>query len=420
MDEAATIQRDRRFAQTVLRISPFILATMICGYVLSQQSLRWPGLWLIMLALISPLLITSRPRKRLWLVPLLLVLIALAFGWQSVKLRGALPPGRWTTPMTSASCSSTVQLDLNREHAWCANESTGQIFQFTPGTGLVGQKFVVEYGAQAFAGNANQVWIMQNPASGLIMADKNQQTRIRVNFPIQGTVDPEGRLWVIDVVGILWVNEPGEDWKWLKSSDGLLDNTANVVKTSPDGSVWIGSYHGVSILLPGKSTWQYVTRSDGLPGEVLDLAFAPDGAVWYLWEALSAYQDRSQWGVSSEQGYHWRHIGLGEKTGLDLPISQHALAVDGQGRIWFVAPSYKESTNYLGILVSHNGIVSLYPLGPFDLTPGGILTAGFQGVIDDGGGGIFVYDPVFAPLRHWRPDQKYHEYNPCPQPCMNA
>ena len=399
---------------------PFLLAVAISAYVLSQQVVRWPGLWLIMLALISPLLITPRLGKRLLLAPLMLMLIALAFGWQSLKLREALPPGRWDTPMTSASCSSTVQLDLDRQHAWCADEATGQVYRFSPRTGFVNQEHLVEYGSQAFTGNENKVWIMQNPVRGLVLVDNDSQFQVKINLARQGAVDQQGKLWVIDVSGFLWVSERGEEWNRIKATDGLLDNTANFVKVSTDGSVWIGSVSGVSILAPGQSIWRHITRNDGLPGSVIGFAFDTNGATWFLWEAISAYQENRRWGVSHWQGSQWKHFELGIKTGLDIPSSQHALAIDGLGRVWFVAPSYKQHTNYLGIITPYSGVIALYNLGPFDLIPTGFPIPGSHGVVDDGNGGIFLYNPTFAPIRHWRPDQKYPEYNPCPQPCMIA
>jgi len=419
-----SFQEEQRYIQRVVETakstSLFLPAVAISGYVLSQQVVRWPGLWLIMLALISPLLITSWARKRLWLVPSLLVLIALAFGWQSVKLREALPSGHWSTPMTSASCSSTLQLDFDRKYAWCTDETTGQVYRFSPRTGLVNLGAYVEFGSQAFTANANQVWIMQNPLKGLVLVENGNQIQVNINMARQGTVDPDGRLWVIDVSGFLWVSRRGEEWDRVNAADGLLGNTANFVKISPDGSVWVGSVSGVSILSPGGSTWRHITRDNGLPGSVISFAFGANGETWYLWETISAYRENLRWGVSRWQGSQWKHVELGAKVGLDIPSSQHARAIDGLGRVWFVVPSYKQHTNYLAILNPDNGLISLYVLGPFDLTPGGFPIPGFHGVLEDGNGGIYLYNPAFAPIRHWRPDQEYPEYNPCRQPCVIA
>jgi hypothetical protein len=399
---------------------PFLIAIVIGGYVLSQQNMRWPGLWLVLLALISPLLITSKPRKRLWLAPFVLLLIALLFGHQSMKLREALPSGHWSTLMTGASCTSAVQLELDREHAWCTDETTGQVYRFSPRTGLVFQGYQVESGSQTFSANANQAWIMQNPVQGLVLVESGRQVQVKINLPRQGTLDPEGRLWVIDVSGFLWVSSRGEEWKRIKAVDGLLDNTARFVKVAPDDSVWVGSYSGVSILSPGESIWQHITRRDGIPGAIIGIAFGTNGETWYLWERISAYQENSRWGVSRWDGYQWIHIELGKRTGLDVPSSQHAMAIDGLGRVWFVAPSFKQHTNYLGIITPHSGVIALYILGPFELAPRGYPVPGFHGVLDDGNGGIFLYSPTFAPIRHWRPDQEYKEYKPCLQPCRKV
>jgi streptogramin lyase len=409
-----------RVMEIIKSTIPFLLAIVIGGYVLSQQEIHWPGMRLILLALISPLLITLRSRKRLWLTPLLLLLIVLVFGRQSLKLRGALPSGHWSTLMTGASCSSTVQLELDRKHAWCTDESTGQVYRFSPRTGFIDQGYHVEYGSQTFSANANQAWIMQNPLRGLVLVENGSQVQVKINLPRQGALDPEGRLWVIDVSGFLWVSRRGEEWTRIKAVDGLLDNTARFVKIAPGGSVWVGSYSGVSILSPGETNWRYITRSDGIPGTIIGIAFGANGETWYLWERISAYQENSRWGVSRWDGYRWIHIELGKKTGLDIPSSQNAMAIDGLGRVWFVAPSFKQHTNYLGVITPYNGVITLYTLGPFELAPRGYPVPGFHGLLEDGDGGIFLYSPTFAPIRHWRPSQEYREYKPCPQPCESA
>jgi hypothetical protein len=75
----------------------------------------------------------------------------------------------------------------------------------------------------------------------------------------------------------------------------------------------------------------------------------------------------------------------------------------------------------VGILEPSNGVISLYLLGPFDISPGeGFPIPGFNGVIDDGNGGIFLYNPKFSPLRHWRLDKVPEEYQPCIRPCEVA
>jgi len=403
------------------RLVLFLLPLTICVYVLAQQAARRSRLWLITLPIITPLLITTRPRGRIWWVPALpLILISVTFGWHAFQLRRALPSGHWVTPITSASCSSTVQLDLDRRNAWCADEHTGRVYQFKPTTGIVGLELIVESGAEAFAADANQAWVLQNPIQGLIQVENGQQTQIKINLARQGTVDREGRLWVIDVSEALWVLEPGKEWRRLKASDGLLDNTANVVKTAPDGSVWVGSVGGVSRLESGSSEWRHVIHSDWLPGAVQDFAFSSDGKVWYVWEITSTYFNRVRWGVSNWQESRWRHIELGAKTELDIPASPNAIAIDGLGRVWFMAPSYIKKANFLGILEPNSGLISLYLVGPFDKAPGGFPIPGFYGVVDDGRGGIFLYNPVFAPLRHWRPGEVPNEYHPCLQSCENA
>jgi streptogramin lyase len=311
-------------------------------------------------------------------------------------------------------------MELDRDYAWCTQETTGQIYRFSPRTGFVDQEFHIAYGSQVLSGNETQAWIMQNPVRGLILVENGSQRQININLPRQGILDSEGRFWTIDVSGYLWVSSLGMEWKRVKVVDGLLDNTAEFVKIAPDGSVWVGSYGGVSILSPGRSDWRHITRSDGIPGTIMNVAFGADGETWYMWETHSDYQENQRWGVSRWDGYRWIQIELGAKTGLDMPSSQHAIAIDGMGRVWFVAPSYKLQTNYLGVITPHNGVIDLYLLNPFELSPRGYPVPGFHGIIEDGNGGIFLYDPTWVPVRHWRPDQEYQNYNPCPQPCTKA
>jgi sugar lactone lactonase YvrE len=419
--DQAIRQRIQKIFLAFRNIAPFIPGVVIIAYVLIHQVERWPGLWLIAAAYLSPRFVAPCGRKHLRLTTSSLILIALAFGLHAIRLRRELPPGQWITPITSASCTSSILLDLDRKTAWCADENKGWIYQFMPISGIVGQGLFVDNGSQAFAGNDSRVLIKQNPLRGLVLVENGQQTQIKINLARQGNVDREGRLWVIDVTGMLWISEHDGEWKRLKASDGLLDNTANVVKTSPDGSVWVGSIGGVSRLVAGTTEWQVVLRNDVLPGLVKDFAFTPDGKVWYLWETATAYQDKVRWGVSFWQKFHWSHIELGAKTGLDYPPSHHAVAIDGLGRVWFVAPSYIQKNNYVGILEPSNGVISLYLLGPFDISPGeGFPIPGFNGVIDDGNGGIFLYNPKFSPLRHWRLDKVPEEYQPCIRPCEVA
>jgi len=397
---------------------PFLPGVIIITYVLIHQVERWPGLWLIIIPYLAPILIATWKRKQLWLVSSALTLVSLVFGLHALKLKQTLPQGSWITPITSASCSSTVQLDLERKYAWCANEKTSLVYQFTPFTGFVDQGLFIANSSQTFAGNNSRILIMQNPLKGLVLVENGEQTQIKINYARQGTVDREGNLWVIDVTDTLWVSKADGDWKRLKAVDGLLSNTANVVKTSPTGSVWVGSIGGVNRLVEGATEWQIILRSGTLPGIVQDFAFTLEGEVWYLWEAASAYQERVRWGVSIWKDFQWKHIELGTETGLDYPTSPQAVAIDGIGRIWFVAPSYIQKTNFLGILEPRSGVISLYRIGPFDITPGeGFPIPGYNGVVDDGHGGIFLYNPAFEPLRHWKTNKEKDEYSPCIQPC---
>lgn len=392
-------RRRRNLWWAARNLAPSLPAMLICAYALANQSLYWPGWWLIALAPLGPALIVALPRT--WPAPLLLLPVALAMGGRALQTRETLPPGRWFTPVTGATCTSRVHLDLDRSAAWCADGANGQVYRFDPRSGWVAFQAQVESAAWVAAANSQQAWVLQNPARGLIHLDEAGQSRLRINLFARGAVDRDGRLWVIDLVGTLYVAEAA-GLRALRSRDGLLANTANTVKVAPDGGVWVGSIAGASHLPAGESAWRNFSRRQGLPGSVKNIAFAPDGSPWFLWETLSADHGRIVWGVSRQADGAWERYELGGRTGLDTPTFEDALAVDGLGRVWFTAPSYVRRQAFLGVLTPNIGQVSLYLQG--DFVPSGLIAyPPALGVVDDGQGGVYLYNPSHAPLRHWKP-----------------
>ena len=412
--ETASNRGQRRAGWAVRRIIPFLPPILVCAYVLSHLTDRWPGLWLVAPAFLGPMSIV--PLRRYWLAPVVLLPLAVATGWHSLQLRDSLSPGRWTTPITGAACSGQVQLTLDREHAWCVDGLTGSVYRFRPRSGLIDLEVRVDQAFQMLAVDASQAWILQRPLRGLIHFVGGRQVEVKLNFASQGAVDRAGRLWTVDSSGKLQVIDSAGRLQRLMAADGLLSNTANVVKVGPDGSVWIGSVGGVSYLpaeevrslptLPDDGSrrtpvgWRRVRRHDGLPGTVQNIAFGPDGSIWFVWTVFTG--SRARWGLSAWKGGEWQVFELRPATGLDSPVSPDSLAIDSLGRAWFTAVSYAQEENFLGLLAPATGEVSLYALGHF-ATLSTIAYPGPHGVVSDGSGGIYVYSPGNAPFRHWRP-----------------
>lgn len=369
-------------------------------YSLAHLPGRWPGLWLVVPALFAPLTIV--PSRRLSL-PLLLLPLPLVSGLHALELRGALPPGRWSTPLTAATCTNSVQLDLARTSAWCADDVHGLVFQFDPHTGIVREELRVVDAGRVFAVGSDHAWVVENPVRGLLRVQAGRLLRQRIDYPRQGVVDAEDRLWFIGVSSVLGVVEPGALVTWFDTSDGLLSNTANVVKAMPDGSIWVGSVGGVSFKPGGSERWVRLGRAEGVPGQVHDIAVSADGTAWFLWNDFTSHRGTGVWGVSQWRAGNWQHFELGAPTGLDAPASPDALAIDGYGRVWFTAVSYRQQANFLGILDPRALQVTLYPLGPFVPTRDPLVfVPGPHGVLDDGQGGIYLYNPSRDPLRWWR------------------
>jgi ligand-binding sensor domain-containing protein len=192
----------------------------------------------------------------------------------------------------------------------------------------------------------------------------------------------------------------------LSSADGLLNNTANIVKVSPQGEVWVGSISGASVLRAGR--WQTYGAEAGVPGSVINFAFARTGEVWLMWQARPGYSPPANWGVSqlTTEGVQ-RHVELGALTGLEAPRTSDALAVDGEGRLWFVTQSILKREKFLGV-ADREGRVEIYSLGQFATSGlyqygGNGLWQNSFGVMPDGAGGILLYNGDSHSWRRWRP-----------------
>jgi sugar lactone lactonase YvrE len=380
---------------------PLLPALGLLLYIASIHPERWLELAALALALLAPLLLV--PYRRYWLSPLLLALPVMLLLAQAASLHSALPPGRWTTPVTGASCKG--QLRVADHHAWCVNSLSGVVYQFDLRTGVVTSQTRVFEAVRVFAANHERSWIQQNPARGLVEVDAEAATPVHVRNTYTGAADSENRLWAIDVGSELLVYANRQVIP-LRSRDGLLNNTASTIKVSPGGDVWVGSIGGVSWLTAGETKWQTLDAQAGLPGAVRNLAFAPDGTVWLLWQTRGG----GSWGVIAlaADGALQNKVDLGALTGLEAPLPEDALAVDGLGRVWFVSQSILRREKFLGLLtIKGEPILDVYSLGTFSMTGpyayGRGLWEDSFGVAADGSGGIILFNGDSEPWRQWRP-----------------
>jgi ligand-binding sensor domain-containing protein len=110
------------------------------------------------------------------------------------------------------------------------------------------------------------------------------------NFVNTVAFDHDGSLWAATSGGVVrWDLDDGAYTKYTTAA-GLVDNQVEAVTVAPDGIVWFGTRGGVSRFDPtaGSTTehtneaWTSYTTEDGLlDNNVLSVAVAPDGAIWF-------------------------------------------------------------------------------------------------------------------------------------------
>jgi hypothetical protein len=390
-------------------------ALAVIGLLAAAEPGRWPGF--AMLALLAPAPLLLMPWRWQWLLPLALVLPLGVLLGQSQARQASLPPGVWATPVTGARCPGAVRVAADSLRAWCVDGRANRVYAVDLASGALAGRREIDEAARVFAANGSEAWVQQIPARGLVRwqpAGGTEPQLLRVLSAHQGAADSDGRLWVIDVSRELAVFEPGQMRRSLGAGDGLLNNTANVVRAAPNGDVWVGSIGGLSHLPRGAASWQTVSRAEGVPGAVLDLAFGPGEAVWVLWHSAPGYTPQSDWGASRLlPGGDWLHLPIGTLTGLDVPRSDAALAADRHGRVWFVSQSLPLREKVLGIAEppapgSPPGTppdVQLYALGRLGNTGlyayGGSLWRDTYGVASDGAGGVLVFSGPEGGWRRW-------------------
>jgi hypothetical protein len=385
-------------------------ALALLAWLAAQAPARWLDLALLALLTPAPLLLV--PYRWQWALPALLWLPLGVLAARALTLQPALPAGWWLSPLAAAPCPALLRAEPGQPHAWCVDPAT-RAYRLDALSGRVLDQWRVADAARVFAAAPGAAWVQQLPARGLVqLAPGAAPQPIAVRSAVQGAADAGGRVWVIDVGQQLWVVEPGAEPRRLRAAEGLLNNTASVVQVSPAGDVWVGSIGGASVLPAGAAldapgAWRRLGAPLGAPGAVLNFAFGPDGTVWMLWQPSPGYSPSSDWGVSGlAPTGAWTHLPLGPRTGLDLPRADNPLAVDGQGRVWFVTQSIPLHTRTLGVADPEPGAApALYPLGPFPTAgpyayPAGAWRDGY-GVIPDGAGGVIVYVGPAEPWRRW-------------------
>jgi hypothetical protein len=407
-DGLALIEEERRRASRAGRLArpsglgltvlPALAALIV---VIGAAPARVIDLGLAVLLMAAPLALV--PYRWQWLLPVWLFLPLSVMSARAFTAQAGLPPGWWAQPVAGAPCAGQVRPVPGQPRAWCVGANRA-VYYFDPRSGRVLGQWPVTEAARPFAVAGDFAYIQQSPASGLVrLTTSGEQERVSVLAPQNGAADATGRLWIVDFGPELFLFAPGEAPRPQRRADGLLNNTANVVRVSPAGDVWVGSAGGASVLPAGSSAWETHEVPAGVPVAVINFAFGLEGTVWMLWQPRPGYLGPNAWAVSGlHPGGGWTHLPLGPDTGLDVPLAEDALAATGDGRLWFVSQSIPARERYLGV-VTPGAAPRIYSLGPFPYSGpwayGSGLWRDTYGVIPDGAGGVLVYAGPEAPWR---------------------
>ena len=228
----------------------------------------------------------------------------------------------------------------------------------------------------------------------------------RVVCPNNGVVTADDRLWYVDCAEYLRVYSGDGLPETVTPRDGLMSYMAVNVDVLPDQSMWVGTFGGVRRRHPQTGQWQIYRSSAGSEAAVTHVAAAPDGSIWFLQTYLLGSPRQELWlnGVHADGARSHVDLGTFVPNLVVLRGSLDSIAVDALGRVWFTGISSGRREKVLGI-VNPNGTLA-YPI--FSL--GCYCTAGCYctpdpsfGVLPDGSGGIYLYNGLDEPLRHWSP-----------------
>ncbi len=410
-DGLELIERERLLAEQrpplrwwIWRLAPVVPMAIVLLLPVMVEDRRWL-IWLLLgIALLAPILLI--PYKNTWLSPLLLLVVPGFLLWQAVNLRARLPPGTWVTPWTSAPCSADF-VPAGDGTAWCVNVRLGQVYRYHLATGIVREIYQLSNVWEVSAADSQGAWIKERPAGSLVYVSQGEGQDIELGKANGSALTADRALWYLDTLRRLRVYDGQEASAPLLANEGLLTDPAHVVRVLSDQSVWVGTSRGVSRLDPETGSWQSYGPSEGIQGAVIDIAAAQDGTVWLLHNML--LNSRVWWASALQPTGEWAHYSMGRLSGLLVPRTTDAIAVDGLGRLWFLAGSISQREKFLGILnpdgTMATPMLSLgsYPTrGPFYQYGAGTLP-GPYGLLADGSGGIYLYNGEKDPLRHWRP-----------------
>ncbi len=331
-----------------------------------------------------------------WTSPLLFLLVPLALGWQATRGYAALPPGSWTTPWSGAPCSDRFKLTGDGT-AWCVSRETNTAYQYRLATGAVLDKKYIRHADDIFAASPDVTWIALAEERGVVRNGEPPILEQHVVRPRVGAVTSDEQLWYVNSLRRLRVVSPGEGVRTITLNDGLLSHTVLNVDVLANGSIWVGTFGGASGWDPINEKWEIFEYTS--QAAVTDTVLGPDGTTWLL-QTFAFGPPRQEIWLN-----HIRSDGTQGRVDLrtfvpDLVIfreNQHAIAVDGLNRVWFIGVSPSRIEKLLGI-VNQNGTLAfpIFSLGPFSSSdPFGLLS--------DGSGGIYLFDGTKEPLRHWRP-----------------
>jgi len=268
------------------------------------------------------------------------------------------------------------------------------------------------------AANDTEALVVRDPPELKTRVQVDQTTPVPLAEPIwkirRAALDVDRSIWLINWFGVLFRFKPDafSSPQYLNQPDGLLNNIVGVVEIGPDGGVWIGSSSGVSYLLNDTEQWETYAVEDGWRGPVCDFVFAADGSVWVMWSRqYHVAASPGAWGVTHIQANgNLQHYDLNQLTGINAPHSDDAIVLDVYGRLWFIAYQPNPPELFLGILDTDGELATpLYSLGRMQekLAPLTVsrsnLTVGTHGILQDGSGGVYLYNGADLPLRHWRP-----------------
>ena len=410
-DGLILIQREQRSATRKTRWRWWIwrLAAAMPLISLVTAAALWEGrrgyVWFaIVLGSLAP--VTILPGRHTWRMPLLLTLAAGILAGQAITIRTQLPPGDWFTPWRGARCTNRISVNGDGT-AWCVNARNEQVYKFDVARGVVLETHSVSQAWDVLAATTESVWITSEHKSSFTQIHPGQSETIVDGYPNHGA-SVNKQLWIVDGFSRLILYEDENPARHFTTHNGLLNSDVLTVETFPDGSLWVGSWGGVSRLVEPNFNWTRYRPDDEMDGPVVGITTTGDGMTWILHKP--SYVSTDWWLSRMFLDATWKHINLTDLTGMNALRSRNAIARDGLGRLWVAGFNIFDPTNNLLAILYPDGSLALpvfslsrYAVPLFEPTPERLPHPDAHGVIADGNGGIYLYNGIREPLRHWRP-----------------